>query len=134
MPLGGKKMMGKIFYHSWLKKIKVFFTGDRTILSSKNPPIKTNVASPANHSKFLKKRNELLKNGVRINAMVLRVEDTGLKINIHPVVLLSLRIEAFTSMVVQVTSEVLITSRRPKPGERILIAFNPDDTGIVAIL
>jgi hypothetical protein len=66
--------------------------------------------------------------------MVIRIEDTGMKININPVMLLPLRIEAFTSMIVQITSEVLLTNRRPLPGERIHIVFNPDDTGIVALL
>lgn len=90
---------------------------------------------PDNYSRILKKQNEIIKTGVRTRATVLRVENTGQKINFNPVILLSMRVEAFTSVVVQITSETLIAGiRMPFAGDRICIAFDPDDTSVVVVL
>lgn len=89
---------------------------------------------PVSDSKFLKKQEDLVRNAARIKATVLRIEDTGKKINTAPVVLVSLRIESLTNRVSQVTSGVLLTGVKPTIGESIQIAFNPDDTSIIAIV
>jgi hypothetical protein len=87
------------------------------------------------NNRFQEKQNAILKKGARAKATVLRVEATGQEINRNPVMLLSLRIDEYTSVVIQVTSEAVIMSDRMlKSGERIVIAFDPDDTGIIVVL
>jgi hypothetical protein len=95
----------------------------------------TDFKMAANSSKFFEKQQAILKNGARAKATVLRVEPTRQEINGKPVVLLSLKIDEYTSVVIQVTSEAVITRERiPTAGERIVIAFDPDDTGIIVVL
>jgi sporulation protein YlmC with PRC-barrel domain len=88
-----------------------------------------------NSSRFLEKQQAIIKKGAKARATVLRVELTGQEISGKPVVLLSLCIDEYTCVVIQITSEAIIpVDRIPKVGDRIVIAFDPDDTGIIVVV
>jgi len=107
----------------------------RLVIPSNRGEKYTDFTVAINSSRFLEKHQAILKKGARARATVLRVEMTGQEINGKEVALLSLCIDEYTCVVIQITSEALLpVDRIPKTGERLLIAFDPDDTGIVVVM
>lgn len=107
----------------------------RLIIPNERGEKYTDLTITTNSSRFMEKHQWLLKKGARARATVLRVEATGQEVGGKPVAMLSLCIDEYTCVVIQITSEAIITgTQMPKTGERIAIAFDPDDTGIIVVL